>query len=64
MIVYNKNCSFREWYDNYKIDIIHMFHILLNWLDGEELSVYGTREYFYTNFVQFVYKNSVPYIYK
>ena len=41
-----------------------MFHILLNWLDGEELSVYGTREYFYTNFVQFVYKNSVPYIYK
>ncbi len=64
MIIYNKNSSFREWYDYYKTDIVHMFHILLKWLNDEELTVYGTREQFYRNFVHFVYKNSVSYIYK
>ena len=64
MIIYKKNCTFREWYEYYKTDIICMFHIILDWVENEELLIYGTHENFYRNFVQFVYKNSTPFIYK
>ena len=62
MIIYKKNCTFSEWYEHYKDDIIKMFHIILRWVDDEELVIYGTHEIFYKSFVHFVYKNSIPFI--
>lgn len=61
--IFQKNCSFREWYNHYKDDIIKLFYFVLDWIEEEDLGVYETRKGFYRNFVYFVYKNSVPYIY-
>jgi len=61
-IILEKNCSFREWYQHYKPDIISLFHIIIEWIEQEDLLVYGTRQQFYNIFVHFVYKNSIPFI--
>ena len=60
--VYTQNCSFIEWYDTHKKDIISMFHMILEWIDDGDFYVYNSRKGFYKKFVYFVYKNSVPYI--
>ena len=60
--IFKKNCTFREWYEQYKSDIIKLFHNILDWCDDEELIIYGTRKEFYRSFVYFVYKNSIPFI--
>lgn len=60
--IFKKNCTFREWYEHYKSDIIKLFHTILDWCDDEELIIYGTRKEFYRSFVYFVYKNSIPFI--
>ena len=61
-VILNKNCSFREWYDHYKLDIIQLFHIVIEWIEQEELYVYYSKPEFYNSFVHFVYKNSIPFI--
>ena len=61
--VFKKNCSFHEWYQFYKLEIIDMFHSLLNWLIENDFQIECTKKTFYKKFVRFVYKNSTPYIY-
>ncbi len=61
-IVYEQNCTFREWYEHYKSNIVELFYTILDWIEEEDLYVYYSRQDFYRNFVYFVYKNSVPFI--
>ena len=63
-IIYEQNCSFREWYDTYKSEIITLYYEVYNWIENEDFYVYVSREEFYTNFVHFLYKNSIPHINK
>ena len=62
MIVYTKNCTFREWYNEYKREIITLFHQIIQWIIHNKYTIPISRKEFYRNFVYFVYKNSIPYI--